>query len=218
MTESTGFLSFSGFPGEWQGFLLTLPVTPRPCLQDVDLRQRLAFLPSDPSDAPPLTVDLGEHSQALFRFAYSLTGRYSLAEELVQETMLRAVRQGDRISGISNLRSWLFTVAINIWRDERRKITRNPATCSLQAMDPPQPDMAAELEETRERLQAVLKYFQQLPERQREVLFLKTVEGLSIAEIARVTGATSGSVKTNLCLARKRLRKHFDRPAPEVSS
>jgi RNA polymerase sigma-70 factor (ECF subfamily) len=159
-----------------------------------------------------LSDELAEHVPALYRFALSLTGDAWTAEDLVQEAMLRAV---DRLAGgaaIARKRSWLFTVARNLWRDQRRQHRRRPAHQPLHLCDPPASPRTPLNPESREELKDILMRFGQLPERQREVMYLRAVEQLTIDEIAAITKSTPGSVKTNLSLARRRLRQYLPVP------
>ncbi|MGI9517955.1 MAG: RNA polymerase sigma factor [Pirellulaceae bacterium] len=158
-----------------------------------------------------MTVDFGEHSRSLWRFALSLTGCHATAEDLVQETMLRAVKQQQQLSDVENTRAWLFTVAANLWRDQCRQQQRRPPSQPLHLVAEPATRDWAETE-NREHLTRVMESFQELPELQRKVLYLRTVEQFSIAEIAEIAETTINSVKVSLSLARKRLRQKFERP------
>lgn len=163
-----------------------------------------------------LTVDFGEHSRSLWRFALSLTSCHAAAEDLVQETMLRAVKRQQRLSEVENPRAWLFTVAANLWRDQCRRQQRRPPTQPLHLVAEPVTTEWAETE-NREYLARVIESFQELPELQRKVLYLRTVEQFSLVEIAEIAETTVNSVKVSLSLARKRLRQKFESPPKKAN-
>lgn len=159
-----------------------------------------------------MKVDFEKHSQALARFALSLTGRHEFAEDLVQETLLRAIRhRGNGETVIQNPKSWLFTIAVNCWRDQCRRQKRMPATEPLHLVDEAVAATGNTNQTPREHLETVLTTFQELPQRQREVLYLRTVEGFSISEVAEMLGITEGNTKTTLSIARKKLRERCAR-------
>jgi RNA polymerase sigma-70 factor (ECF subfamily) len=163
-----------------------------------------------------LSDDLEEHSRHLFRFALGLTGNRTWAEDLVQETLLRAIRQ--RSSLPASPRAWLFTVCANLWRDEHRRQRRRPPHQPLDSAAEPGFSSGSADAETREHLEMVLRYFGQLPPLQRAVLYLRAVEGYSVPEIAAITGSTTGSVSASLSQARKRMRSRFGEPEPSVKN
>ena len=160
-----------------------------------------------------MAVELEKYSKPLIRFALSLTGDLDLARDLAQETILRALRSKKQLDQIAQLKAWLFSILINAWRDDCRRRARRPrhdAILENQLGKSLDPQMGLE---KREELEQVLNYFCQLPETQRQVIHLRAVEGFSIAEIAEMLGTNSNNVKTNLSLARKKLRQKFD-PSP----
>ncbi len=124
---------------------------------------------------------------------------------------MRAVKQQQKLSEVENPRAWLFTVAANLWCDQCRRQQRRPTSQPLHLVAEPATTGWAETE-NREYLARVIESFQELPELQRKVLYLRTVEQFSLAEIAQIAETTVNSVKVSLSLARKRLRQKFATP------
>ncbi len=142
--------------------------------------------------------------EVLYRVALSLTRRPADAEDLVQDTLIRAYRSIDRFDG-RYPRAWLLTILrnthINRGRRQRPELLRDPSSRS----DPPSPDRtdaAVDLQ-----LDGVIEHaLRQLPQNFREVIELVDVAGLSYQEAASSLGIPSGTVMSRLHRGRDRLR------------
>lgn len=143
-------------------------------------------------------------------FLYRLVGGMEEAEDLAQETFLRAWRGlGDLREGAA-LETWLFRIAANLARDHLRRRKRSPGFRSLGDPGVPalssragaDPASRAMAREGRDRLERALET---LPFLQRAALLLKVLQGLRCGEIAGILDTTPGSVKSSIHLARKRL-------------
>ncbi len=151
----------------------------------------------------------------VYRFALRLTGDAHAAEELAQETFLRAWRNRHRLRDVEAARSWLFRIAVNLWRDgQRRRKLGGGRPVSLTDQDVlscgPRPDQAiAEQEEVR----LVIERMDSLPARQRQVLYLHAIEEMKHDEIGRVLGIRGEAVKASLSLARKTMRRELKEAA-----
>ena len=155
----------------------------------------------------PLEID--KFSSTIKRYVLSLTQNYATAEDLTQETMLRAVQHRDEIAAMADPKGWLLRVATNLWRDRLRAAKRRPSRQTLNIDLPDDSENPQAQAESREELAAVLERFQDLPETQRQVLFLRTVEERSIDEIVQILGLSRNNVKVNLSYARKKMRQKF---------
>jgi RNA polymerase sigma-70 factor, ECF subfamily len=151
---------------------------------------------------------LEEWVPRVYRFALRLTCDPGAAEDLTQETFLRAWRQRDRLREPRAARVWLFRITANLWRDQLRR-GRSPVARAEPLEDtqtsklrPPEL-LVCEREELARALQAL----SQLPPRQREVLYLIACEEMTAADVADVLDITTESVKANLSLARKKMRE-----------
>jgi len=151
---------------------------------------------------------LEQHATSVYRFAMRLAGNHHLAEDLTQETMLRGWKNRSRLREPEKRRVWLLQITANLWRDRLRRSGRRPEEITV-TEDQVESRLAVPFQVAvdREDLQRALAAMDSLPERQRGVLYLHTCEGLSLAEIATVMKINSGAAKTNLSLARKRMRE-----------
>ncbi|WP_285410290.1 RNA polymerase sigma factor [Variovorax sp. efr-133-TYG-130] len=152
---------------------------------------------------------LVEHIPSLRRYARALTGNAWAADDLVQDTLERACGKWRLWVVGSDLRAWLFTVMHNIFASQVR---RAPPPHAVVPLD----DLPHELHggvdhgrgnDTSLDLQRCLM---QLPEEQRAVLLLVTLEDLSYAEVAKVLGIPAGTVMSRLSRARVRLQELMD--------
>lgn len=88
-------------------------------------------------EAPPWTPSAAElldaYGDALYGYCLQLARNDADAQDLVQETMLRAWRGSDRLRDPARGRAWLFTIATNLWRDRQRSAKRRPTTVPLEA-------------------------------------------------------------------------------------
>ncbi len=155
----------------------------------------------------PVHEHLEEWVPRIYRFALRLTANTHVAEDLTQETFLRAWRQrGLRES--QSIRPWLFKITANLWRDRLRR-GRSPIAQAGPLHDEqycriPLPDhLAAGQEELAKALAAL----DGLPPRQREVMYLCACEGMTPTEAAEVLDTTPDAAKANLSLARKKIRE-----------
>jgi RNA polymerase sigma-70 factor (ECF subfamily) len=138
----------------------------------------------------------------LYRFAFWLARDPGVAEDVVQETLLRAWRSLDSLADDGAAKPWLLTIARreHARLHERRKLE----TVDVDALEAVgDPALAANDEqESGDIRTAILS----LPEDYREPLVLQVLMGYSTDEIARHLGLTNGAVLTRLCRARQRLR------------
>lgn len=138
----------------------------------------------------------------LYRFAFWLARDPALAEDVVQETLLRAWRSLDALTDDAAARAWLLTIA-------RREHARCYERRRLQTVDVDEltasedPALAeSDDQETREVRAAIFR----LPEEYREPLVLQVLLGYTTDEIGAHLGLTNGAVHTRLCRARQKLR------------
>lgn len=150
-----------------------------------------------------------EYIPALRRYARALTGDAWAADDLVQDTLERACSRWRLWLAGSNLRAWLFTVMHNLFVSEYRRRRATPVMLPLDDLVEEAPAMHAPPEGALDLQRCLLR----LPEEQREVLLLVTLEDLSYADVARITGTPMGTVMSRLSRARERLRTLMDAPA-----
>jgi RNA polymerase sigma-70 factor, ECF subfamily len=157
-----------------------------------------------------------ENLGALYGFAMSLTRNPVDAEDLVQETCLRAIK-GVTQNGIkSNPKVWLFTILRNIWINQWRRRTKGPEFILLGKTRSDGAPLQEWLSDERERPE---EHFERnlvtgkihaaisgLPEVFREVVVLRYFEGFSYQQIASILGCPAGTVMSRLNRARSELR------------
>jgi RNA polymerase sigma-70 factor (ECF subfamily) len=161
---------------------------------------------------PPPTIDLREYLDGLYSYALVLSRNQAEAQDLVQETCLRALRAMERLRPDSNVKSWLFTILRNIWLNQLRQRKTAPDIADLdsdeygenRAVDSSKDQHAAFVSDL-EREQ-VRHAIEQLPPGFREVILLREYEELSYEEIAAMLQCPVGTVMSRLARARSRLR------------
>jgi RNA polymerase sigma-70 factor (ECF subfamily) len=150
-----------------------------------------------------------DHLPGAQRFAIRLTGNPDVAEEIVQEALVRAAGAWASFQAKSSFRTWLFQVVVNVFRDRLRSRPGPRALNSAEdcpdrrAIDPAVTLEARELEAT------IAACVSSLPPRQCEVLVLMGYEQLKPREAAAVLGISEGNLRTTLHLARASMKKHL---------
>jgi len=136
----------------------------------------------------------------------ALTNDLSRADDLVQETILRAWQNQDRFEPGSNLGAWLFTILRNLFYSHLRRMKREFAD--------PDGSYAAQLRTAPDQEAGVIvkdmwRALGELPPDQREALLLVGAEGMSYDEAARICGVAVGTIKSRVNRARRRLAEHL---------
>jgi RNA polymerase sigma factor (sigma-70 family) len=157
------------------------------------------------------------HIPGLRRYARALTGNVWAADDLVQDTLERACAKWRLWIVGTDLRAWLFTLMHNLYANGVRRAVRQQQSAPTVVWDDEAhavaaPDTAAD---TQLDLQRCLL---QLPEEQRCVLLLVTLEDMAYADVARITGTPIGTVMSRLSRARTRLQALLDAPAGPAQS
>jgi RNA polymerase sigma factor (sigma-70 family) len=146
------------------------------------------------------------HSRDVYRFALYLSGDPSLAEEITQETFVRAWVMPGEISG-GTVKAYLLTIARNLYRAERKRTARQVALHGTLTDPRPGPEAVVW---GRLDLAAVLAALRALPEADRAVLLMHAQEGLPYAAIASALGLSIAAVKVRVHRARIKLRRLCD--------
>lgn len=145
----------------------------------------------------------------LFGFAYTLCRDRTTAEDLVQETYVRALAARRKASPEDNLRGWMFTILHNVWRNEVRRprpaaMEDSPGLVESLAAAGEDPQETLDQKETGNRLRRAIE---DLPEPFREVVMLRGVEGFSYRDVASILGCPAGTVMSRLARGRALLRQ-----------
>ena len=151
-----------------------------------------------------------EHIDALYGYALALTRNMTEAEDLVQDTYLRAASAAHRPDAHSNLKSWLFVIMRNAWLNEVRHKNSGPKFVDIDTSGTPvdqlqeSPHVVYLRKLEREQVQQAIE---SLPDAYREIIVLRDIEGFTYQEIATVLDCPAGTVMSRLGRARGRLRK-----------
>ncbi len=176
----------------------------------------------EPRDAKPgFAEEALPHLDAVYRFALRLAGSADEAEDLVQDTFLRAFRSWDQYTQGTKAKSWLFTICRNVFLRRRERTQRHseivtetatragsgsaqvvsPVWSSVQAVDPEGEFFESIVDER------IVDAIEELPEEYRTAVVLSDIEGLPYAEIAELMGVPVGTVKSRLFRGRRRLQE-----------
>jgi RNA polymerase sigma-70 factor (ECF subfamily) len=155
-----------------------------------------------------------EHIDALYGYAVALTRDETEAEDLVQETYLRAVRAFGQLVPNSNLKGWLFVILRNAWLNQLRHKQSGPRFIEL---DNEQEDLAHWADQKAgdpyllylRKLEVIeiKQAIENLPSPYREIIVLRDIEGFSYQQIANLLDCPAGTVMSRLGRAREKLRR-----------
>jgi RNA polymerase sigma-70 factor (ECF subfamily) len=164
--------------------------------------------PDEPDKINRLDELVRSHRGRVFGLCYRYAGNRADAEDLVQETFLRAYRGLPGFRGDANLSTWVYRIAVNVclnWVS-----TQKPRTEELsEELVDPSPSPAQQLG-TNQTSAVVREAIGRLPERQRITLLLRVYQELSHKEISEVMDCPVGTAKANFFFALKNLRKQFE--------
>lgn len=150
---------------------------------------------------------LMQYADALFNIAYSMTRNSHDAEDLVQETGLRALRYYDKFKKDTNFRAWIMTIMRNIFINKYRKKAKEPQKVALDKVTGfvPVADVSGAQEEVFS--ENMKLYISELPEELRTTLTLFYVSGFAYKDIAGIMDVPIGTVMSRLYTARQMLKK-----------
>lgn len=171
------------------------------------------------------------HLDAVFRFALRLSGSPADAEDLVQETFLRAYRAWEQYTPGTRAKSWLFTICRNVFLRQKKRDRRRDETTRQAALENENGTVAvSELPVFATAYQydpegeffrgiidgGILDAIERLPPDFRDAVVLSDLEGLPYAEIAQVLNVPIGTVKSRLFRGRRLLQKTLYQYATET--
>lgn len=157
-------------------------------------------------DRDAITEVIEDNQRSIFALAYRFTGNREDAKDITQETFMKAIKNIKSFRGDSEISTWLYAIASNLLRDKARK-NKGFETTTLDEeiiADNPSP---LEQYEMKERKSIVRKALKSLPPEMRTAFLLRFESGLKIAEIAKATGKSEGTIKAQIHDALSRVRK-----------
>ncbi len=179
--------------------------------------------PNESGEASPGTFELEAlpHLDAVYRFALRLSGEADAAEDLVQETFLRAFRSWGQYTPGTSAKSWLFTICRNVFLRQRERSKRHDEILTEKAADSvagpisrENPVFAASRDEDPEGDffrgivdERILQAIDALREEYRMAVVLSDIEGLSYQDVSKVLQVPVGTVKSRLFRGRRRLQQ-----------
>jgi RNA polymerase sigma-70 factor, ECF subfamily len=186
---------------------------------DVELLGRLRN-----GDEEAFVMLVARYQEPMVRLARSMVPSLAVAEEVVQDTWMGVVRGIDRFEGRSSFKTWLYRILVNRARSAGAREHSNAPVEALHAIDPARFDAQGQwadpldrwTEESEDRLDAatwlpVLRVaLEDLPHRQRQVVILRDIEGLTSEEACNVLGITFGNQRILLHRGRARLRDFLE--------
>jgi len=183
---------------------------------DLELLSRLRN-----GDEEAFVMLVARYHESMLRLARSIVSSEAVAEEAVQDTWLGVVRGIERFEGRSSFKTWLFRILVNRARSAGAREQRHALVESAHVVDPTRFDTHGQwadpleqwAQESDDRLEAAIwapilkSALDEMPQRQRTVIVLRDVEGLSSDEVCAVLGISGGNQRILLHRGRSRLRE-----------
>jgi len=145
---------------------------------------------------------------ALRRYARALTRDAEAADDIVQDTLVRALRSEHLFYG-GDIRAWLYTILTNLNRNRLRTLSRRPVLSSIKDGDAITGGPEAGSRD-------IGRALDELAEEQRSTLMLVVLEGLTYREVAEVQGVPIGTVMSRLARARMQIKAYLDGERPTL--
>jgi RNA polymerase sigma-70 factor (ECF subfamily) len=169
-------------------------------------------------DADAFRVLVERHSNPLFRLAFRMTGNEQDAEDIVQETLLRAYRRLAKFDERASFRTWLYRITVNCSLDlvrARKRRSEQSGSANPEMDDPleslaatgPTPDRMAMSEEARSRIAEAME---ELSVSEKTAFVLRHYEGMCIDEVSRVLGCRPGAARHSVFRAVQKLRRALE--------
>jgi RNA polymerase sigma-70 factor, ECF subfamily len=170
-----------------------------------------------PENPDPFEQEALSYLDALYRTGLRMTRSEADAEDLVQETYIRAFRFRDQFTLGTNLKAWLFRILRNTFISDVRRRRNNPVMGGLDTVTPSVHDVPeqawlredVDLDQLRGLVAAEIEAGLMLLSEEGRTVILLDLEGLTEAEVAGVMGCAIGTVKSRLARARAALRRHL---------
>ena len=165
-------------------------------------------------------VEALSHLDALYGFALKLSRAPEDAEDLVSDTILRALERWQQYRPGTNMRAWLFTILYHLFVSRRRRIDAREVRPSADD-DRPTFDVVGEPDPEGRFYDSfvdedIMRAIDALPEEYRDAVILSDLHGLRYAEVAQILGVPEGKVKSRLFRGRRILQKRLKAYAVEM--
>jgi RNA polymerase sigma-70 factor, ECF subfamily len=168
--------------------------------------RQLLFLARD-GDQRACRELIDRHGQRLLAIVHATNGDLGIAEDIVQEALIRALQQAEQLREEASMFPWLVRIALRVGLDYRRKVRREMLTDQIReeaAAEEASPDHRVSAAEDSSRVRAALA---ELKPAQRQLVVLRYFASLSVAELAEVFGKSEPAIRKDLQRARERVKK-----------
>lgn len=156
--------------------------------------------------------ELGKHRATLYQIAFSWCHQAALADDLVQETLLKALKNAGQLKNPAAVKGWLTKILANTWYDYLR---RNREAIDLDSLPYEHEVDERDSHERQDIVSRIRARIARLPMGQRQVITLIDLSGYSHAEVADILDIPVGTVMSRACRARKALRQAMKDYAPQ---
>jgi len=185
----------------------------------MELSDSVAVGQARAGDSGAFRILVERHSRNLFRLAYRMTGHPQDAEDVVQETFLRAYRQLGKFDERASFGTWIYRIAANcsldLMRNRKRRNEQSQNCAGADALDPiqalpdaaPTPDRLAISGEVERKVAATLD---EMSEMERAAFVLRHYEGMCIDDIGRALGVQPNAAKHSIFRAVQKLRRALE--------
>lgn len=153
-----------------------------------------------------LNSDIRAKRESLYRLAYAWCHNASLADDLTNEALCKALKSKSQLRDMEKVDSWLFKILHNCWYDYLRQQKAQEDLDSIVLIDEQSPDKQLETNQLVNRVRAAVAL---LPIGQRQVLSLVDLEGVSYQEVSQILDIPIGTVMSRLSRARISLKQHL---------
>jgi len=159
---------------------------------------------------------IAQEGKNIYSFCLQLTGSKLLADELYQETFLRATEKMGKLDAEGNLKSYFLSVALMLWKNQKRKFAWRSRIAPVDTFNEEMGDAIGGEEDIlqdylrEEQRRVVREAVSSLPEKYRVPILLYYMEEMKVSEVAGVLGIPPGTVKSRLSVARKRLESELE--------
>lgn len=157
---------------------------------------------------------LEQHRLRLYRIAYSWTHNGALADDLVQETLTKALVKSGQLRDAAAGDAWLYSILANCFRDHYRRQRDTDSMDDVELVQESTPESESSQLEVVRHVRAAMA---QLPAGQRQVVTLVDLEGFSYVEVANILNVPIGTVMSRLCRARAALKHILCSKIPEAA-
>jgi RNA polymerase sigma-70 factor (ECF subfamily) len=149
---------------------------------------------------------LAGYRENLYRIAYSWCHNPALSDDLVQDTLTKALKNSSQLRDQKTVKAWLYRILTNCWRDHFRRNRDTVDIDDIVLIEKETPDLQHDRQQIIHRVRNAIAY---LPMGQRQVITLVDLEGCSYIEVAQILDVPIGTVMSRLSRARKALKERL---------